>query len=468
MKFKVMLSAIVLSVTIFQFAPAQANQKPIVESFTFTPNEVDLLSTNTLVNIELIVSHPSGIENISTLATFTSSRNDTLSTLLTRTDSPLNSSLAKVTFKGSISIPRLINTGVYTLTTANIKNNSSAGYQYETGLIEAAKVRTLMGAESGLLVKNNGELNLAYDTFVGPAYDTTLGISFNDLNTYKPSNLPIWKVGESYQPSKYYELRVKSLSILVNSATPSVCSSDGKELKMIAEGTCSFTVSTAKTKDYAAKVSNQSATVTAARVKPTLNIEKVSNQTSVGLPKTIEIFRVYSPTGDWVLPQSTTPETCLPNGFFVRLISGGTCTLTFQTAETSTYLASDLYKSSFEITRSSQTITFTPPATANLASRTVALSATASSGGAVTFSTTSTGICSIAGSTLNLLTRGNCAITASQAGTATLAPVSATSNVVIEGVVAAAKKTITCSKGKSTRKVTGTNPKCPAGYKLKK
>jgi hypothetical protein len=468
MKFKVMLSAIVLSVSIFQFAPAQANQKPIVESFTFTPNEVDLLSTNTLVNIELIVSHPSGIENISTLATFTSSRNDTLSTLLTRTDSPLNSSLAKVTFKGSISIPRLINTGVYTLTTANIKNNSSAGYQYETGLIEAAKVRTLMGAESGLLVKNNGELNLAYDTFVGPAYDTTLGISFNDLNTYKPSNLPIWKVGESYQPSKYYELRVKSLSLLVNSTTPSVCSSDGKELKMIAEGTCSFTVSTAKTKDYAAKVSNQSATVTAARVKPTLNIEKVSNQTSVGLPKTIEIFRVYSPTGDWVLPQSTTPETCLPNGFFVRLISGGTCTLTFQTAETSTYLASDLYKSSFEISRSSQTITFTPPATANLASRTIALSATASSGGAVTFSTTSTGICSVAGSTLTLLKSGNCSVTATQAGTSTLAPASATATTMIVGVAQPVKKTITCSKGKSTKKVTGTNPKCPTGYKLKK
>ena len=468
MKFKVMLSAIVLSVSIFQFTPAQANQKPIVESFTFTPNEIDLLSTNTLVNIELIVSHPSGIENISTLATFTSSRNDTLSTLLTRTDSPLNSSLAKVTFKGSISIPRLINTGVYTLTTANIKNNSSAGYQYETGLIEAAKVRTLMGAESGLLVKNNGELNLAYDTFVGPAYDTTLGISFNDLNTYKPSNLPIWKVGESYQPSKYYELRVKSLSLLVNSTTPSVCSSDGKELKMIAEGTCSFTVSTAKTKDYAAKVSNQSATVTAARVKPTLNIEKVSNQTSVGLPKTIEIFRVYSPTGDWVLPQSTTPETCLPNGFFIRLISGGTCTLTFQTAETSTYLASDLYRSSFEISRSSQTIAFTPPATANLASRTVALSATASSGGAVTFSTTSTGICSVAGSTLTLLKSGNCSVTAAQAGTSTLAPASATATTMIVGVAQSTKKTISCIKGKTTKKVTGTNPKCPTGYKLKK
>jgi hypothetical protein len=59
-------------------------------------------------------------------------------------------------------------------------------------------------------------------------------------------------------------------------------------------------------------------------------------------------------------------------------------------------------------------------------------------------------------------------VVATQIGTATLAPASATSTVVIEGVVPAAKKTITCSKGKTSKKVTGTNPTCPAGYKLKK
>jgi len=31
-----------------------------------------------------------------------------------------------------------------------------------------------------------------------------------------------------------------------------------------------------------------------------------------------------------------------------------------------------------------------------------------------------------------------------------------------------AKKTITCVKGTSTKKVTGTAPKCPTGYKVKK
>ena len=468
MKFKAIIVTAVLAASTIWIPLATAGEKPVVESFTFTPNEIDLASTNTLVNIELIVSHPSGIENTSVLATFTSSRNDTLANLLTRTDSPVNTALSKVTFKGSISIPRLINTDVYVLTVASIKNNSSAGYQYETGITEAKKVRTLLGAESGLLVRSNGDLNLAYDTFVGPTYDTTLGIAFNDQNTYKPSNTPIWKVGETYTPSKYYELRATTLALEVKSSTPTVCSSNGKEISLIKEGSCSFTILTPKTKDYAEKISNQSATITAARVKPILNIEKIANQTSKDLPKTIEIFRVYSPAEGYVLPQSITPESCIANGFFIRLISGGTCTLTFQTAATSSYLASDLYKSTFEITRDSQTITFAPNAAANVSSKSIILTASASSGGVITYSTTSAGICSITGSTLNLLKAGNCSVTATQAGTATLAPASATVNITLSGTAVAAKKTITCTKGKTTRKVTGTNPKCPTGFKLKK
>jgi hypothetical protein len=86
----------------------------------------------------------------------------------------------------------------------------------------------------------------------------------------------------------------------------------------------------------------------------------------------------------------------------------------------------------------------------------------------ITYQTTSTGICSITGSTLNLLKGGNCAITATQAGSATLAPISATATVMIAGSVAPTKKTITCVKGNKTKKVSGTNPKCPKGYKVKR
>ena len=358
MKIKSLFVAVLLMGGVF-VAPAHASEKPTVESFTFSPQDIDLSGASTVVAFELVVSHPSGIDATSTMLTMKNSRNDTLATYLTRTDS--NAALAKVTFKGSLTVPRDINPGVYTFTAASVRNNSSAGYQYETGIIEGGKVRALVGAESGLLVRSGGDLNFDYATFVGPAYDTTLGISYNNPTKYNSSNTPIWKVGESYDPTKYYELRVPSLSLGLTSSTPTVCSTDGKTLSLIKEGTCSFVVATAKTNDYLAKKSSQSVTITAARIKPTLTIDKIANQDVKDLGKSIEIGRVYSASEGWVLPQSATPTICFASGFYVKLIAGGTCKLTYQTAATSTYLASDLYTISFDILKDGQPVVAPTP-----------------------------------------------------------------------------------------------------------
>jgi hypothetical protein len=468
MKFKSVIVVAALGLSLLWAPASNANQRPIIESFTFTPNDIDLLNPQTKVDIELVVSHPSGISNTSTLATLTSARNDTLVTYLTRTDSPVNSALPKVTFKGSLVAPRDITAGVYNFSIATVKNNSSAGYQYETDPLDQKKIRNVIGAEYGLLIRSGGDLNLSYDTFVGPSYDSTLGISYNDSTKYNSVAAPIWKVGETFTPSKYYELRVPSLSLGVSSSTPLVCLSDGKELKLLKEGLCTFIVSTAKTKDYLAKVSNQTVTITASRIKPELTMYKIASQTAKDLPKSVEILRVYSASEGFTLPKSETPEVCFPTGYFVRIISGGTCTITYQTGETATYLASDLYKVSFDIARDPQTISFTLPSTANVSSKSLSLAATVSSGAVVTYSTTSAGICSITGSTLNLLKSGNCSVTATQVGTSTLMPVSSTATVMLTGAVVTDKKSITCVKGKSTKKVSGANPKCPKGYKLKK
>ena len=468
MRIKSIAVAVALVLATFYAPSAQANQKPVIESFTFTPNEVDVLSANNKVDIELIVSHPSGIENLKTMATLTSSRNDTLTTNLVRIDSPINLSLTKVTYRGSLVVPRDIATGVYTFSIETLKNNSSAGYQYTTDALDSKKIRNIVGVESGLLVRSGGDLNLSYDTFVGPTYDTTIGVTYNNPITYSSSNAPIWKVGETFNPSKYYELRVPSLSLGITSSTPLVCSSDGKQLKFLKEGSCNFIVSTPKTNDYLAKVSNQTVTITAARTKPELTLDKIANQTAKDLPKSVSIFQVYSAAEGYVFPQSATPTVCFGTGFFVRIVSGGTCTLTYQTKETATYLASDLYKVSFEVTRDPQTITFALPATVNTSVKTLPLTATTTSGGAVTYESSTAGNCSISGSTLTLLKSGNCSVTATQAGTSTLAPASVTATTMIVGVAQATKKTIACTKGKTTKKVTGTNPKCPKGYKLKK
>jgi hypothetical protein len=259
----------------------------------------------------------------------------------------------------------------------------------------------------------------------------------------------------------------------VSSSTPTICSTDGKELKLISIGSCVFKVSTTKTRDYAAKESLQVVTITEARSKQELVMNVINNQTAKGLPKTIEIFRVYSPAGAYVMPKATTPTVCIASGFYVQIVGGGTCTLTYQSEANTSYLASDLYKVSFEVTRDPQTITFAPVTTADIAIKSLTLTASASSGGAVTYSTTSPNNCSISGSTLNLVKAGNCVITASQAGTSTLAPVSASATITLTGTVVTpkpvvTKKIIVCVKGKTTKKVSGTNPKCPKGYKVKK
>jgi hypothetical protein len=473
MKLKLKSLFIVLLLVV-NFSPnvAQASIRPLVESLTITPNDLDLISANTNVAFELVVSHPSGIKNISTLATLTGPNGSTLATYLTRTDSPVNLAQAKVIFKGTLTVPQNIVAGAYSVSVAEVNNNPVVGYEYGTGVITPKKLRDLIGAEYSLLVRNSGDLNLSYDTFVGPTHNTTLGISYNNPTAYNNDNPPIWKVGETYLSSKYFELRVPSLALVVSSSTPTICSTDGKELKLIAVGNCTFKVSTAKTKDYALKESTQVVTITAARSKPELVMSVITNQTAKSLPKMIEIFRVFSPTGVYVLPQATTPTVCIASGFFVQIVGGGTCTLTYQSEANTSYLASDLYKVSFEVTRDPQTITFTPVTTADIATKSLTLTATASSGGAVTFTSTPTENCTISGSTLNLLKAGNCLATASQAGTSTVAPVSASVTIVLTGTVVTpkpivTKKTIVCVKGKTTKKVSGTNPNCPKGYKLK-
>ena len=64
----------------------------------------------------------------------------------------------------------------------------------------------------------------------------------------------------------------------------------------------------------------------------------------------------------------------------------------------------------------SQTITFTQPANVSMGVTPFALSATASSGLAVTFAPSNTAVCTVSGSTVSIAGAGTCSITASQGG----------------------------------------------------
>jgi hypothetical protein len=92
-----------------------------------------------------------------------------------------------------------------------------------------------------------------------------------------------------------------------------------------------------------------------------LVVEKIANQTAVDLPKSVALPKVYDANATWVLAESKTPLVCQSSAFYVRIVASGTCTLTYQTAATRQFLASDVYTQTFEIIDSNKPVVVPTP-----------------------------------------------------------------------------------------------------------
>ena len=113
---------------------------------------------------------------------------------------------------------------------------------------------------------------------------------------------------------------------------------------------------------------------------------------------------------------SNSLSVCTVSGSAVTLLGAGTCSITATQAGNGTYAPAVAITQFFSVTAASQTITFSQPADAVLGSGTVPLTASASSGLAVSFASTISSVCTVNGSTATLVSVGICAVTASQAG----------------------------------------------------
>ena len=115
---------------------------------------------------------------------------------------------------------------------------------------------------------------------------------------------------------------------------------------------------------------------------------------------------------------STTTGVCTVSGNSVTLVSAGTCSINASQAGNANYQAAPTVARSFAVTQGGQTISFTQPADTALTAGPVTLTATATSGLAVSFTSTTTGVCTVSGNSVTLVSAGTCSINASQAGNA--------------------------------------------------
>ncbi|CAM4089856.1 hypothetical protein [Roseateles saccharophilus] len=120
--------------------------------------------------------------------------------------------------------------------------------------------------------------------------------------------------------------------------------------------------------------------------------------------------------------KSNTPSTCTVSGDQLTLVAAGECSVMESqpggtSADGKVWAAADSLSGVFVVLKHPQTVTFAPPdyvLSANASS--VTLSASSDSGLPVTFTADTPANCSITGSTLQLLGKGTCAVTAMQAG----------------------------------------------------
>jgi len=113
---------------------------------------------------------------------------------------------------------------------------------------------------------------------------------------------------------------------------------------------------------------------------------------------------------------SSTPSICTVSGTTASLLTPGTCILHASQTGNPSYTAAAMVSQGFYVHPASQTITFPTITGAWYALSQITLSATASSGLAVSFATTTPTVCSVAGNTASLLIAGSCILQATQTG----------------------------------------------------
>jgi hypothetical protein len=216
------------------------------------------------------------------------------------------------------------------------------------------------------------------------------------------------------------------LAVSFTSNTPGVCSVSGATVYLLAPGTCTITANQAGNSLTApAPAVTQSFSITA--VCPTITTFQYSpNVINAGDPARLT-FSIANPSGNGKLvcpgngtnidPYTTTsydgnwpPTAPLAGTVF-------SCTLTQRQTG-----CADVSATTSVTIRALQTISFSAPSNRNLGAGPVSLNATASSGLAVAYSSSTPSVCTVSGNSVSLLAAGTCTITANQAGNSLTAP----------------------------------------------
>jgi PKD repeat protein len=292
-------------------------------------------------------------------------------------------------------------------------------YNYETGL---SGCTALEEAESSC---NSRAICLA-----GPGYDGPSGVGTPDgLGAFQPPVGPARKTqtikfsstapasAELGGPTYAVAATASSgLPVALTSGTPWVCSLAGATVSFIGAGTCTVDATQTGSAEYdAAPEARQSFTVGKGSQRTTFVSIAPGSATVGGHSYAVQ---ATASSGLEVAFSSGTPSVCSLDWSTVSFIGAGTCMIDAEQAGNSNYAAALEVRQSFVVGMGSQRLAFTsePPAATTVGGSTYAVAARASSGLPVSFSSGTSSVCSVSGTTVSFIGVGTCTIDAEQAG----------------------------------------------------
>ncbi|MEP6813026.1 MAG: hypothetical protein ABI990_08560, partial [Actinomycetota bacterium] len=212
------------------------------------------------------------------------------------------------------------------------------------------------------------------------------------------------------------------LALGYTSSTASVCTVSGSTVTLLATGTCTITAGQAGDATYSPAVSvSRSFQVTAAPGAPQAQSISFSQPADTRAEQGPVALGATASSSLEVAYASSTTLICTVSGSTVTLLTTGTCTITADQPGNGSYAAAPSVTRSFFVTAvpatpPAQTISFSQPADTRVDQGPAALTATASSGLSVSYTSSTSSVCTVSGSSVTLLTTGTCTVTASQPG----------------------------------------------------
>ncbi len=209
------------------------------------------------------------------------------------------------------------------------------------------------------------------------------------------------------------------LTVAFTSNSAAVCTVSGTAVTLVAIGTCSITASQAGNGTYAAASSvTRTLVVSAALISQTISFTQPADTALVAGPVALT---ATASSGLPVSFASNTMAVCTVSSASVTLVAVGQCSITASQAGDSNYNAATTVTKTFAVTTNTNTITFPQPADTALTAGPVALTATATSGLTVGYTSNTSSVCTVAASSVTLISAGTCSITANQAGNGSFA-----------------------------------------------